>query len=173
MLLLGLKWNLLIYDNGCSEWALVFKSITLWVDDAPGTGPPDLHHEGDDSQEHWDVEHQVCDGYPVLETTPIIEDDHIQILKTGADCDDHPAYQQAVISFQSPKYQHETTNDSKECVKNCIFNHWAKAHILIIALIIVFIIKVSNTFGIFNNVENCGNGCDDKLDDANDDDGFL
>merc|ERR1719147_1380 len=27
MLLLGLKWNLLIYDNGCSEWALVFKSI--------------------------------------------------------------------------------------------------------------------------------------------------
>ena len=68
--------------------------------------------------------------YVYLETTPIIEDDHIQILKTGADCDDHPAYQQAVISFQSPKYQHETTNDSKECVKNCIFNHWTKAHIL-------------------------------------------
>lgn len=138
------------------------------MDDAPRTAIPDLHHEGDHGEEHGDVEYQVCDGYPVLKTTPIIKDDHIEVFTTGTDCDDHPAYQQAVVSFQSSKNQHKAANDSEKGVENGILDNWTKAHILIIALIVVFLIEESDTFCIFNNVENCDDCCDDKFNDAND-----
>ena len=65
-----------------------------------------------------------------LKPAPVGDHDHVDILEAGADGDDDPGDEEAVITEVSPEYEQEGAHHTEECVKNSVLDDGANTDVL-------------------------------------------
>ena len=65
-----------------------------------------------------------------LKPAPVGDHDHINILEAGADGDDDPGDEQAVVPQVSPKDEQEGTHNTEERVKHSVLDDGANTNVL-------------------------------------------
>ena len=77
-----------------------------------------------------------------LKPAPVRDHDHVDILEAGADGDDDPGDEQAVVPQVSPEYEQEGAHHTEERVKHSVLDDGANTNVLKIQLRL-FLISLS------------------------------
>ena len=103
-------------------------------------------------------------GY--LYGSPVMCHHHPDVLHAHEDRDDHPEDKQAAVPQVRSKYQHQSTADPKEGIKDSILDDGSNADILI-TLEFEIIIKCPNSSEVSDDVEDGCNDGDNQLTNSN------